>query len=165
MSESRYSRLVLPGYFLASLLVILPIVDIVMISLPLEFGEVQWRFGFFGTLTRAANTPLLGIVIAFMLAAMLGHRRRLRAMSAFFVVIFVVALVVTILFALDALQVRTDFNPQFQRPFDRVMAVGMLKLIVGTALFGAFGFIGWGLSRPTQVASPSDRRSELVVGS
>lgn len=147
MSSDRYQRLALPGYVLAALMFVFPVVDIWVISVPTDWGDVQWRFGFLGTMTRVAETLVLALLLTFMLAAMLRHRRRLRVMSVVALVAFVVMLGISALFAFDALEVRPMLNPQFAGPFDRVMAVGMLKIIAWTVILAAFSWAGFSSSR------------------
>ena len=162
--KDNLRKLALPGYVVVAFMLLMPVVDVVAISLPLEPGDLQWRFGFLGTMTRFLETPAMGLLLLTVMAAMLEHRALLRAVSVVCILGAVVMLGISAIFALDALQVRNDFVPQVQLPFDRVIAVGMLKILLWTAILAGFGWLSLGLSRPRHVAREGDRTSELVVG-
>jgi hypothetical protein len=93
-----------PLYLIAAFLVVVPAVDFVGQIAPMQFGNVEWRFASIGLLSGFLLTPLLGIVIATLVAASRKHvfvQRLVAILNAVFAVSLLAALA---LFALDTLQ-------------------------------------------------------------
>jgi hypothetical protein len=100
-----------PAYLVALALIVIPPFDSLMQVLPLRFGEARWRFGAFGLFSNATLLPLLGILIAFVVATVLEQytlRRVLGVLTGLGVLLFASMWVV---FALDVLQVKNAINP------------------------------------------------------
>jgi hypothetical protein len=140
-------RLAWPLYGVAVLMVVLPLGDFAASVWPLNLMQLQWRFGAFGLVSGFVLTPLFGIVIVVLCAALLEHRvvQRVVAVLNLLGATFLVA--VLVVFALDWLQFRSAAPPDARANMD----VGSVKALIKDFLV-ACGLIwlaiaGWRASR------------------
>jgi hypothetical protein len=139
--SSALSRLAWPVYFVAATLIVLPLVDLVANVWPLAPAEAAWRYGALGLFSGFLLTPLLGFLMAVLMAAYQGHAVMLRISAWVSLVAAVACLACVVLFALDVLQVRASVPAEAQRTFDigaakaelkyLAVAVGLLWLWIG----------------------------------
>lgn len=166
MDTRRY--LAVPAYLVASLLALFPLVDTALSILPLRVGEVSWRFGATGLVSRALMTPLLGVLLAFAVALLLEHRRVLRTISVLMGVAAAALVGAFLLFVLDFLQMRGQVNPQARVAFDVASLVALGKYALGLIVALAFAVAGWKASRRGRAAArrghTAPLRSALVGG-
>jgi hypothetical protein len=155
-------------YFLALLLVATPFVDLVTQVGNIRPGDLVWRYGFLGFFANNLLTPLLGLTLAAVAAAMLGHRRLLRTLN-FFCVLFALLLIgFAGIFSLDVLQVRSGVEPAAANAFKLGALIALSKYLAGAAglLFlawtGRRTIAGWQAS-PTRTGSSGSRNSTTLV--
>jgi hypothetical protein len=160
--------LALPGYLIALSLIFFPIFDSVLSIWPPQPGQVAWRFGAVGLLSRAVMTPLLGLFIAYCIALVLEHRAVLRVIS----VVSVLAVIAVVgglgIFGLDALQMRSQVVAQAKKAFDAASVTAVLKYLFSVVMLLAFAWGGWkgargGLER-RRTREAAGRESPLLVG-
>lgn len=78
----KYSRfLIATGYWLALLLLVLPLLERVVTLLPFSPRAIRWRLEAFGALSQSLALPLIGGVVAIGTAYLLGHRKVVRALA------------------------------------------------------------------------------------
>jgi len=154
----QLNPLAVPAYAVAALMVLIPVVDTVFALLPMHPGDVAWRFGAIGLGSQLMLSPLLGALVAFVTAALLGHRGGLRALQILCMVAAVLILAAVVLFVLDALQTRHQVQPKAKFAFDKATATALLKYFVGLAIWVAFVIAGQRLigRRRAQDASEPD---------
>lgn len=122
-------RFIAPSaYFMAAILVVFPLSELVITVWPLHFGTTAWRFGAAGLLSRTLMTPLLGILLAAATAMFFGHRKTLRTVGIVSLVLAVLLVAACGLFALDALEMRVQVNPKVKHAFDVATVQAMAKL-------------------------------------
>ena len=119
-----------PFYFVAFLLIIIPLIDFIPNVWPLRFGEVGWRYGALGLFSNYTMTPVLGFVVLAAAAAGMGHQLPLRISGWVLIVIALLLLASTMLFALDALQIRSTVDPQGRT----LLEVGAARAVVKNIL-------------------------------
>ena len=130
-------------YLFGILLFFWPFTDLVTNALPVQLGNLHWRYGFGGLLAAYLNTPILGLVLLMAVAYWLRHVRTLRVLSVFELVMAVGLLVVIVVFALDMLQVRAS-RPEAARP--AVLAGGTIaiaKHFTAAVVLTLLGIGGW----------------------
>ena len=81
-----------------------PIFDLISTAWPPQPGALQWRYGFLGLLANVLLTPLLGLVLASLVAIWLRQTRTLQVLAILCLVAALVCAVAIVLFALDVLQ-------------------------------------------------------------
>jgi len=130
----RYETLTGSAYAVAAMLVIIPFFDAITSSLPAHFGSEQWRFGVIGLLSNAFMIPAVGLLVAFAIAMVRGHRRVLRVLGWCCGLAAATTTALLFLFALDAIQTRLNVQPaaQFAFAFASFTAAGKLLFAILT---------------------------------
>lgn len=124
------------------MLILIPLFDISLSVLPPRFGEVKWRYGSVGLLANAMMVPMAGLLIAFLVANTLEHRKTLRTLGVLAWVGVLGAVLLAVSFGLDALQTNREVNPQQHLAFVLATATGISKLLFATVILGLLGTAG-----------------------
>ncbi len=132
-----------PAYLVAALLIGYSAIDYLGAIWPLNLSEVSWRYGSAGFLTGFALTPLLGILLAMLVAGASGQGRLLRGLAAVSIGLGVLFAIVLLGFGLDALQMRRDAPPESRRLFDQGVAKAIVKHIGATWAWWWLGLRSW----------------------
>ena len=157
LSEENLSRYVRALYPVGLLLVTVPLVDLVLRSLPPQFGTLQWRFYAVGLLLGNYGTLILGAALVGFAAAVIGDRGVLRAVGMSALVMAVFTLAVLVLFGLDALQLRGLVAAAAKRQV--AVSAG------GAAITGLLGATTWFLvGRAAMAASRATRPAVVSRG-
>ena len=120
------------AYLVAALMLVMPMLEVVLSVWPLRMGETSWRFGTVGLLSQALMTPLLGALVLVIVAVTLNHRKTLATASGVALLLTLALLVVIPIFALDAIQMRTQVRTDAHRAFD------LSSLLAAITLSAAF---------------------------
>lgn len=151
MLENR--RIVWPAYLVAFSLAVIPPIDALMQTMPIRFGETRWRWGAFGLLSNAMMIPLIGFLIAFVVATVFEHRVFQRVLGAIAAMIGVGTLIGLGMFALDSLQLHKDVTPKMALAFNVACTTGGLKAMIG--MLTLFGFAWTSFTGPKRKAQPA----------
>jgi hypothetical protein len=143
-------------YFFAFVLVFWPVADLVTNTWPPQFGSVQWRYGFMGLLAGYLHTPVLGIILALVLAYAMNHRRTLRSLSAISLVGAAGLFAVLLLFLLDVLQISGSVPAEQAASFRAGALIAELKHFTSLLALFMLGVGGWKSAGP----KPAPRRGE-----
>jgi hypothetical protein len=125
-------------YLLAVILIVVPLTDAALSTMPFHPRNVQWRFGAIGLFTNTMLTPGLGFMMAVVTAATLEHVRTQRVLAILCWIGVVVLLGLLVVFALDALQTRALVRPEMTRQFVIASAVAAGKLVLWAIAFVVF---------------------------
>ncbi|HET8656861.1 MAG TPA: hypothetical protein VFL93_15160 [Longimicrobiaceae bacterium] len=126
-------------YYLALLLILTPLLDLFSNAWPIQAGTMMWRFGFLGLLGNNLLTPFLGLVLAAVAAATLEQPRVLKTVAVVNFILCVVVIAAIVLFALDALQLHKNVNPQVLERFETGSAIAMVKYVLALIGFAILG--------------------------
>ena len=140
--STRADRLALPAYFVASLLILFPLVDTAAGWRPLNPLDLQWRFGVVGLASQALLTPLLGMLLLQAIASYAKHARIQRVLGVLAWTFSIVCLAASALFTLDALSVRNLIDDEARSAYyiSYVVALGKYLIVAGVAaLLGRAG--------------------------
>jgi len=118
------------GYMILVWSAIFPLFDLAGALIPASFGNATWRFGAVGLLANFAMGLSLEFFLLAVIAASAGHRRVLLALGVVSVLLAVLLLGSSALFALDALQTRGKVNAGMVRRFDYATGTAMAKLLL-----------------------------------
>jgi len=157
-------RIAVPGYLVAFLIFLFPLLDTALSVWPPQTGTLAWRFGAVGLFSRALMTPLLGVLVAFAIALLLEHRTFLRVLAIANGVAVVLIVLVMGLFLLDALEMRVQVRPDAKRAFDAASTVALVKYGTGMLVALAFAVHGWKASKRTGVAKKVKRTGPEILG-
>lgn len=143
--------LVGPMYFIAILLIATPALDFVTSILPLRPSNIEWRFATVGLLSGFQLTPLLGIVLAMVTAALAGQSRVQRVFAILNAVVAAASAVVLVFFLLDIVQLRSVVQPEAKASFEGAAWKAALKhllFVIASAWLARAGFRAsrWGSS-------------------
>ena len=158
-SETDVRWLAPVAYLLALYLVITPLLEALTLVLPVRPGEVGWRFGAMGIAFNTLVTPLLGLFLAMLAAAVLGNRRMLRGLSVASYTATVVLALGLVLFVLDYLQSRAGVVAERQNAVDIVSWKAVFLGALGMIVAGRLGRAGWNASRSVA----KDRKTETIM--
>lgn len=116
-------RLLPAAYVVAILFIITPLIDVVTNVWPMEPGNIQWRFGFFGVASNYLVSGLFGVLLLALAAAWAAQRGVM--MVAIILAAFggLLLLGLALLYGLDVLQLRSNVRPEAEFPFK----VGAMK--------------------------------------
>jgi hypothetical protein len=106
----RYKPLVLPGYVVASILIILPIFDSTMMVFPFNPGNALWRYGAAGLISNALIFPSIGLLLLLFLGVLSAHYRFLKWFGFACILAAVLTLIGLALFGLDAFEARSTIS-------------------------------------------------------
>jgi hypothetical protein len=140
-------RLAPAVYFATFLFIVLPAIDFVANVWPLRVGDASWRYGAAGFLSGYLLTPLLGLVLGFLVAALCRHRRALTVLSVVCGIGTVLLLVISLEFILDALQVRSGIAAADKGHFDVGAVKALLKYWAMVVALLWAGIVGWRIAR------------------
>lgn len=129
-------RLAGPCYAIALLLLVIPATDFVSNVWPLQPGDFRWRFGMTGQLSGVLLTPLLGIVLAALVAAITDDRRTLRLTSIVAAAGAIFLVLIVALFGLDILQFRPDVPVDRRGPFDLANVRAVVRHLLTASSLG-----------------------------
>lgn len=164
MSSTRSfdaEELIGPLYFTAFLLVATPLLDFGSGILPLNFANVQWRFGVVGLLSGFLMTPVLGVLLAMGVAHYAEHYAVQRVVAVLNLIVAGLFLALLVLFALDIVQLNSVVQPEAAGQFHTAATKAAAKHIAFVALEVWLGVAGWKMSRPS--ATPVRKRSSPFV--
>ena len=119
-----------PLYVVAALLVVFPIVDFVLSVPSAQLSNVQWRFAAAGLLSGYTLTPILGLSIAFVVAAFLKHYALQRLLVVLSLLLAAAFLALSAGFALDMLQLRQSIPDEGRAAFSSAWKRAGVKLVL-----------------------------------
>jgi chromate transport protein ChrA len=134
-------------------------------SIPFRLHDPRWRFGAFGIMSNAMLVPLVGLLIAFVAAATFEHRLLQRVLGLVCLGIGAIVALGLVLFGLDALQVRQQFQPAAQLAFRVASTTAVMKSFLAVITLGAFGLASFRAPRGARASRREKaQRDDLVVG-
>lgn len=143
-------------YPVAAYLMIMPVFDVVVRSLPLNVRNEAWRYAVLGITFTNMGTFLLGWALTIMVAALQGRRLLLRVMFVASVVATMVTLSASGIYGLDALQLQAVAKPAQKVFFLKGAATALLAAFLGTLSFAALAVSA---RRAIQVGGPGGAKT------
>jgi hypothetical protein len=145
-------------YFFAAVLITSPLIDLVTTAWPPRMMDLSWRYGFLGLAAGYLHTPMIGVVLAVLVAHVEDHRGVLRALGVASLVAVVLLLPVLALWPMDVLQMRDLRAPEVQRG---VVIGGVIQEIKYVGACIVLGLLGVGCM---QLASSPRRETRAAPG-
>lgn len=156
-------QLVGPLYLVALLLVATPALDFITSVVPLHPGNIQWRFATVGLLSGFTLTPLLGLILAMLLAALSGHERFLRVLALLSLAAAAIFAIMLVFFLLDILQLRSAVQAESKEAFEGAAVKAVLKHIAFLVATGWLGMRAYKASR-WSVAPARKTGAAVIIG-
>ena len=151
------------AYATALIVLVLPLIDTIVGTLPAQPGGVEWRFGAMGIASRALVTPFIALLIALGFSVAAEQYRVTRLIGFLSLVMCIVLVAIMGLFALDSVQMRASVQPGMRSAFDVTVAISFVKYIVATIGAAVFGMAGLRFSGKKAVATPRNPRTAVVM--
>ncbi len=129
-------------YLVAALVVVLPMIDLVLTFWPFAPGSAEWRYGAVGLLSGFVLTPLMGMTLAVVIVHSIQSAAGIKVTSILNIAAGGVIGVATLMFILDALQVRGNVPLEGRGTFDIGMVKAILKNGTSALAFLWMGIVG-----------------------
>ena len=129
-----------PLYVVAALLIGIPLVDFVLSVPSAELSNVQWRFAAVGLLSGYTLTPILGLAMALVIAAVLKQYAVQRWLVAACLSFGATLIALSAGFMLDVLQLRFSVPSDGRAAFQSAWIRAVVKL--GLSMI-ALVYMGW----------------------
>jgi hypothetical protein len=161
---AQQKQMATPAYFVAFILVFVSMLNTAMSFFPFRMADARWRYGAFGIMATGLTLPIVGILLALVVAATFEHRRGQRAIGAFSLVVALVVLVSLGMFALDALQVKGQVKAPLKLNFEVATVTGTLQALLAVAALSLLGLAAFRGPKPVRVAKEQARGSGMIIG-
>ena len=158
------TRLRWPLFFIAAGLILIPLLDFAVSILPLDFGNLRWRWSTLGLLTGFLFTPLFAIILVCFLAAMLEDRMAQRVVSVLNLATAVILVVFLIAYALDVVQLRADLPEEDRLPFYMSAVRAGAKFLFFILAWLWLGIAGLRASKAPRTTRARRETAPLVTG-
>ncbi len=160
--DEMTERLAAPLYGVAILLLIIPAVDFISGVLPLRFDNIEWRFASAGLLSGFVLTPLLGMVLAMLVAMVCEHPEVQRVLAVLNLAMATLLALLMVGFLLDIVQLRNVVQPESRDAFNAAAWKAALKHFAFTIVLGWLGRRGLQVARRAPRAK--SQSAAIVIG-
>lgn len=149
-----------PLYFIAVLLIATPVIDFATGVFPLRLDNIEWRFATVGLLSGFLLTPVLGIILAILVAALSGHDLVQRVIGFANIAIAVLFVALVVAFLLDIVQLRGVVQPESKGAF---LSAAWKAVAKHTCFIVALAWLGVRGLRLAKSAAPAPARRQAAV--
>jgi hypothetical protein len=161
MSRSQLSSGAVWGlYLFAAVLITSPLIDLITTAWPPRIADLSWRYGFLGLAAGYLHTPIIGMVMAMLVAHAEDHRGTLRTLGVLSLMVAVLLLPVLALWPMDVLQMRDLRAPEVQRG---VVIGGVIQEIKYLGACVVLGLLGLGCLQLAAAARREPRAAPGIV--
>jgi hypothetical protein len=129
---------------------------------PPRVGDLSWRYGFMGLAAGYLQTPLLGVVLATVVAYTQSHAAVLRVIGILCLLKAVALLPILALWPMDVLQMRDLRAPEVQQGVAIGGAIQEIKYLGACLVLGVLGF--GAVRTSTDLARANRREAPGIVG-
>lgn len=154
-------RLAPAAYCIAALLVGISLVDYLGNAWPFLPGDVHWRYQVVGMLSTYLLSPLLGLLIASIVAAWMPHPLVSRLIGILAVLAALLVLLGLVSFFLDTVQVRSAASPDAKWVTTTSFVLASVKLFAGAVTILLLGVANWRTARDNGV-NPKVRVAPVI---
>ncbi len=154
-----------PVYAVGLLFVLIPLVDTLAQVWPPAVGNPSWRYGTVGIGANYLISVLFGMMLISVVAGYLGQRHVLKWLAGVNAALAVIALLSTLGFVLDALQVRPGIprgNAQALRLFDIGAEKAVFKYVVTAVVLCWLALASWRAAKAIPHAKGEEAVPKLV---
>jgi len=154
-------------YIAALILIAIPTVQVISQLWPLQLVSIQWRFGAANAFSAILMLPFIGITLCLFLARAANSRGLSRVIGAIAVLICFTLAASTVLFLLDALQLKTIVQSRMLDQFNSTMYRVTALASVFSLAFGILAFSAFSLpktNKAAQVKGAAGKKQDDGVG-
>ena len=157
------------AYIGATLLIVIPFLQAGQQLWPLQLSDIRWRFGAANALSSVLLLPFLGLSIMTLIARSSESKNVSRIVGALASLSVIFLLGSLVLFALDALQLKSIVTSQMMKPFETTSLRVVLVTLIFTVSFSMLMITAFKSARgTTPMAKKGAKQAEegrgLIVG-
>jgi hypothetical protein len=162
--ETVSTYIVGAAYTIAALLFLFPLLDTLAAVVPINAGDVSWRFHALQRLSAALLPSLLGVLLALTFALFLEQTKVIRGIAIASGIWAVVVAGAALLYIAASADVRAGSLSQDKTAFDVATTIAVVKYVATVVVAIAFAAPGWMAARrirheahlatPDEVAPP-----------
>ena len=157
------------AYIGATLLIVIPFLQAGQQLWPLQLSDIRWRFGAANALSSVLLLPFLGLSIMTLIARSSESKNVSRIVGALAALSVIFLLGSLVLFALDALQLKSIVTSQMMKPFETTSLRVVLVTLIFTVSFSMLMITAFKSARgTTPMAKKGGKQAEegrgLIVG-
>lgn len=127
---NNISKVVPALYFVAAVLVVIPVFDAATSVWPFHIANTQWRFAIVGLLSNALLLPMIGTLMTVAVAVIEEHERTIRILRIACWALVGLMGIVVVMFMLDTVQSKSAIVPAMMTGFYVATMTAMVKLLV-----------------------------------
>ena len=160
----RFKYLAVPGYLIAALMVVIPIVETALGVLPIRAADVTWRVGALGLMSRSILTPIIAMLGALVLATVLEQRGVQRGISIAAGVLATLILIIAVVFSIDVVQMAATIRPEGKPALKFAATEALVKYVLFTIALLTLARAAWKASATSRSAAPKAKTAMPMVG-
>jgi len=135
-----------PFYAFGALLIGHPALDFITSILPFSFSNIHWRFATIGLLSNFLMTPMLGMAVMIVVAAIREHMVFQRVLAIINSVAALLLIAFLVLFVLDVVQLNAMIPPDGLKSFQNAAFKAIVKHTTGILVLSWIAAAGWRIS-------------------
>ena len=137
------------------MLIVLPILDALSTTWPLQLGVAAWRYGTIGITSNYLLTPLMGLLFAVVAARVLEQRGAMRFLGVLSWIGGLLTLTMLVVFLLDSAEIHHQVVAEAMPTFKLGVVKAAGKLAVFSVFLIVLGFVSW-RAAPAAAVEPSE---------
>jgi hypothetical protein len=159
-------RLRFAGYYVGIVVLMAQVTEIILTAWPARVHSPTWRIAFVGGAARTVFLMLLVMFILTVVAVVAADRRFAFVLAALSVIAGVTFLVLSGVFALDAVQMRNQVRQPLADQYDFASAWVFIRQIIGVIGFAVLGMGAYRSARAIRLEArrATPKSTGLVVG-
>lgn len=149
-----------PLYVVALALILIPASDFLLSVPAAQLSSLQWRFAAVGLLSGFTMTPILGLALAIVIAAVGKQVTMQRLLAIACLTLSLVLLVLCAGFILDITRLRASIPEDGRPAFNSAWRRAIVKLLFSVV---SLGFLGWRARRMLPVRGRRREPKPVIV--
>ena len=164
---SEFRRVRTTAYVIATLVLLVPLMEIAASAWPYSPGNPQWRMSVVTAAAGASTAILLALLLIYVIGTLFGDRPAIRLVAWICALMSALCVVAAGSFVLDALQLRGQVLPDSASRYNVVSSLTLAKIfLVGSAaLVVAVNAFRTGRHMTRTSLRHANKSSPLIVGS
>lgn len=159
-------RLRIPGYLVMALMIVQPLVELYIRSAPFRIHSPAWRLTLVGNATGAVSASIVGLFFMLAIAVLAEDKPVTYVVSSVSALAAVLCIGATGLFALDALQMRSQVQANLAESYGLASGWVAVKLILSVVALGvlAISALRGGAEGAARPKAASSGKSSVLIG-
>jgi len=160
-------RLRIPAYLIMATTTVIQLVDVAVRAWPFRLHSPAWRLGVIGFAANAVGTSMLALLVILAIAIAVGDRGVAYVTAGVSALAGALCVVITAVFALDAVQMKTQVQANLAGQYDMASAWLVVRLVIGAVMLLLLAVSGFRIAKTVRRETPRSGvkgSGSLVVG-